>query len=71
MGLGLRVGVRGQAPLRVTMRTPVFHGSSADAPLSAASCSRAATISGRVPCSRVSRIWKRAALPKPSACVTL
>mmetsp|Transcript_32910 Transcript_32910/g.83851 ORF Transcript_32910/g.83851 Transcript_32910/m.83851 type:complete len:201 (-) Transcript_32910:630-1232(-) len=53
------------------IRKPVFHGSSADAPLSAASFSRAATISGRVPCSRVSRIWKRAALPKPSACVTL
>ena len=50
---------------------PVFHGCSALAPLSASSRLRASSISGRVPASKVSRISKSAALPKPSACVTL
>ena len=50
---------------------PVFHGSSAAAPCSLPRRSRAVARSGRVPTSRVSRISKSAALPKPSACVTL
>jgi hypothetical protein len=42
------------------IRKPVFHGSSAATPLSCSSAARAATISGRVPCSSESRISKRA-----------